>query len=48
MQLLHRALLDDPHFKRLSPTALIGHIFGETNVIADAKSRGYDDVHHCN
>ena len=44
MQLLHRALLDDPHFKRLSPNALIGHIFGETNVLADAKSRGYDDV----
>ena len=44
MQLLHRALLDDSHFKRLSPTALVGHIFGETNVISDAESRGYDDV----
>ena len=44
MQLLHQALLDDPHFQRLSSRALVGHMFGETNVISDAKSRGYDDV----
>ena len=44
MQHLHRALLDDLHFQRLSPNALIAHIFGETNVISDAKSRGYEDV----
>ena len=40
MQHLHRALLDDLHFQRLSPNALIAHIFGETNVISDAKSSG--------
>ena len=44
MQLLHRALLDDPHFQRLAASSLVGHLYGETNVISDAKSRGYEDV----
>ena len=32
------------HFRRLAPLALIGHGFGETNVMGDARSRGYDDL----
>ena len=32
MQHLHRALLDDLHFQRLSPNALIAHIFGDDAV----------------
>ena len=44
MQWLHTRLLADDHFRRLAPLALIGHGFGESNVMGDARSRGYDDL----
>ena len=44
MQWLHTRLLADDHFRRLAPLALIGHGYGETNVMSDARSRGYDDL----
>ena len=44
MQWLHTRLLADEHFQRLMPLALIGHGYGETNVMGDARSRGYDDL----
>ena len=44
MQWLHTRLLADAHFRRLAPLALIGHGYGETNVMGDARSRGYDDL----
>ena len=44
MQRLRTRLLGDEHFKRLAPLALIGHAYGETNVLSDARSHGYDDL----
>ena len=44
MQWLHTRLLADDHFKRLAPLALIGHGYGETNAMSDARSRGYGDL----
>ena len=44
MHWLHTRLLGDEQFKRLAALALIGHGFGEANVMGDARSRGYDDL----
>ena len=44
MQFLHATLLALPEFARIAPHALVGHCYGETNVVSDAESRGYDDV----
>ena len=44
IQWLHTRLLADKHFVRLAPLALIRHGYGETNVMSDARSRGYDDL----
>ena len=44
MQWLHTRLLADDDFVRLAPLALIGHGYSDTNVMSDARSRGYDDL----
>ena len=44
IQWLHTRLLADDHFRRLAPLAVIGHGFGETNVMGDARFRGYGDL----
>ena len=44
MQFLHKQLLALPDFGRLVALLLIGHLFGEGNVMSDARSRGYTDT----
>ena len=41
MQFLHTRLLALPDFSRLVALLLIGNLFGEGNVMSDARSRGY-------
>ena len=44
MQFLLLQLVQNVHFRRVVGRAFVQHGYGETNVIADGKSRGYDDV----
>ena len=44
MQFLLLQLIQNVHFRRVVGRAFIQHGYGETNVVGDGKSRGYDDV----
>ena len=44
MRHVHARLAALPDFDRLRGHSLVEHCYGETNILADADSRGYDDV----
>ena len=44
MQLVHLALRELPAFVALRERSFIEHCYGESNIISDADSRGYEDV----
>lgn len=43
---IHEAMLENEEVKRLQQSVVVGHIYGEGNVMADAGSRGNIDLLH--